>query len=365
MLNRLKSLGAIFLLTVVVPTLIAIVYFGFIASDVYISESRFVVRSPGKASASPLGMILSAGGFANANEENHAVVEYVRSRNALSDSNRDGLVARIYGGSKASFVDRFGGPFGGSTNEHLYRYFTGKVQIDFDTSSQVTRLTVRAFDPQDARVLNRRLLELSEALVNRLSERGRRDAIASAQAETQEAKAKARAAVVALARFRNANGILDPEKQGAIGLQMVSKLQDELIAQQTQLAQLQALTPRNPQIPAIKTRIASLQREIGKQEAQVAGAPQSLSAAASQYQQLQFDAEFAAKQLAVSLSSLQEAENDARKKQVYVERIAEPSLPDYALEPRRLRNIVATLILGLLAWGVASTLLAGVREHRD
>jgi capsule polysaccharide export protein KpsE/RkpR len=65
------------------------------------------------------------------------------------------------------------------------------------------------------------------------------------------------------------------------------------------------------------------------------------------------------------LASQQEALNDARKKQVYVERIAEPSLPDYSLEPRRLRNILATILLGLLAWGVVSTLIAGIREHRD
>jgi BexC/CtrB/KpsE family polysaccharide export inner-membrane protein len=170
---------------------------------------------------------------------------------------------------------------------------------------------------------------------------------------------------LALARFRNRYGILDPEKQGAIGLQMVSKLQDELITQQTQLSQLQLFTPKNPQIPSVKTRIASIQREIAKQVANVAGAPTSLSASASQYQQLQFDAEFAAKQLAVALASQQEALNDARKKQVYVERIAEPSLPDYSLEPRRLRNILATILLGLLAWGVVSTLIAGIREHRD
>ena len=34
------------MLTVIVPTCIAILYYGFFASDVYISESRFLVRSP-------------------------------------------------------------------------------------------------------------------------------------------------------------------------------------------------------------------------------------------------------------------------------------------------------------------------------
>ena len=146
---------------------------------------------------------------------------------------------------------------------------------------------------------------------------------------------------------------------------MISKLQDLLIADQTQLTQIQDYTPNNPQIPAIKTRIASITREIERQSSMVAGAPKSLSSTAQQFQQLLFDQDFANKQLAVALASLQEAENEARKKQIYIERIAVPDLPDYPLEPRRLRGIAATLALSLLAWGVATTLLAGIREHRD
>jgi capsular polysaccharide transport system permease protein len=67
----------------------------------------------------------------------------------------------------------------------------------------------------------------------------------------------------------------------------------------------------------------------------------------------------------LSLSALQDARNEARRQRAYVERVAQPSLPDSALEPRRFRGIIATLIIGLVAWGVLSMLLAGVREHQD
>lgn len=364
-LDRSKSMGAIFIVTVAIPTILAIAYFGFLASDVFISESRFVVRSPGRVSASPLGVFLGASGFTNAGEESYAVVDYVRSREALAEANRDGLVTKVFQRPDASFLDRFGGPFGGTSAEHLYRYFGAKVQIEYDTSTQITKLTVRAFNPVDSRRINERLLEQSEKLINRLSERGRRDAIVTAQLGVDAARDKARNAAVALTRFRNEKGIIDPEKQAAINLQMMSKLQDALIAQQTQLAQLQAYTPKNPQIPSIKIAITNIRREIDRQGARVAGSANSLSSVASTYQQLVFDAEFASKQLAVSLASLQEAMTDASKKQVYVERIANPNQPDHPLEPRRTRSILATFLLGLLVWGVATTLVAGIREHRD
>jgi len=43
---RLPRLSPIFYGAVVVPTLLAGMYYGLIASDIYISEARFIVRSP-------------------------------------------------------------------------------------------------------------------------------------------------------------------------------------------------------------------------------------------------------------------------------------------------------------------------------
>ena len=62
--------------------------------------------------------------------------------------------------------------------------------------------------------------------------------------------------------------------------------------------------------------------------------------------------------------SLQDARNEAQRKQAYVERIVQPNVPDDALEPRRIKGVLATLVIGLVAWGVLSMLLAGVREHQ-
>ena len=53
------------------------------------------------------------------------------------------------------------------------------------------------------------------------------------------------------------------------------------------------------------------------------------------------------------------------RKHVYLERLARPSYPDGALEPRRVRAVLAILLIGLLASGVVSLVLAGVREHRE
>jgi BexC/CtrB/KpsE family polysaccharide export inner-membrane protein len=170
---------------------------------------------------------------------------------------------------------------------------------------------------------------------------------------------------MALSRFRGRQGILDPAQEAGVRLQMVSKLQDQLIAARTQLQQLQTFTPRATQIPFLRSRIQSLEREIAEQTGSIAGGQTSLSSTVVKYQQLRLENDLAEKQMAAAFGALEEARAEARRKRAYVERISEPSLPDYPREPRRIRGIVATMILGLLAWAILSALVAGVREHQD
>jgi BexC/CtrB/KpsE family polysaccharide export inner-membrane protein len=344
---------------------VAILYYGLLASDVYVSESSFVVRSPDKPSPGSFGVLLKTAGFSNSNDEVFAAQDYIRSRDALRAINRDGSFRASYAAPGISIFDRFNSTGLRGSFEDLYRYFTRKVDVSYDSSTSITKLTVRAFSARDALKFNEELLELAEQTVNRLNQRGRQDLIGFAQAEVDQAKLKSQIAARSLAAFRNRAGVVDPEKQAAVQLQMVSKLQDELIANRTQLAEIQRYAPANPQVESLQTRIASLQRQTTQETNKVAGNQGSLAGTAAQYQRLSLESQFADKQLAAAMSSLTDAQNEARRKQAYVERIARPNLPDEALEPRRLRGILSTFVLGLVAWGILSMLLAGVREHQE
>jgi capsular polysaccharide transport system permease protein len=360
-----KKINFLFAFTVVFPTLIAVIYYTFLAADVYISISKFVVRSPDKPASSGIGIILKTVGFSNASDEIYAVQSYVSSRDALKTLDKDINFKKLYTKPSISFFDRFNptGFFG--TFEDLYYYYNSKVGVDYDQASSISTLAVNAYTPEDARLINERLLEMAEATVNRLNARGRQDLVRYAQVEVNEAKERAGHAALAMARFRNSARIIDPEKQATIQMQMISKLQDELIVSQARIMELRKVAPLNPQIEIYQTRVAALKDEIQNRTNDVAGNAQSLSARAVHYQRLMLESQVADKQLAGALASLEEARNEARRKQAYVERIVQPNLPDAALQPRRLKGIITTFLLGMVAWAIISMLHAGVREHRD
>ena len=363
--SRFPRISPLFMLTVFLPTLFAGVYYGLIASNVYISEASFVIRSPYQQPVSGLGGLLQGMGFSKAQDDAAAVGAFIISRDALRRLDDKLAYKKCCSRMSIDRLSRFGG-FGWDTSfEALHKYYLGHVHITHDESSSITTLSVSAFSAQAACSIDEMLLDLSEQLVNKLNERSRQDMIRFAADEVDTAQAKAKIAAIALASYRGENRIFDPKAQSVLQLQVVSKLRGELIASKAQLAQLQGASSKNPAIPVLQNRIKALNSDIQSESAAVAGAGRSLSADSPRYEGLVLDNQFAQKQLASAMATLVRARDEAVRKQLYLERIVQPGKPDYAEEPQRLRNIVTTLVIGLLTWGALGLLIAGVREHRE
>lgn len=364
-MNKILKLKPLFLLTVVLPTAMSIVYFGFVASDIYLSESRIIVRNPDRQIATGLGALLKSAGFSRSQDDSYTVRDYIMSRDALSQVDKKIGIRSVFSSQTVDIFSRFGALSSDKSFEELYRFYRKKIDVEQDAVSSIITLSVRSYTAQNAKLINESLLDLSENLVNRLNERGRADLINSAVSEVTNAGTKAKAAAYSLSVYRSAKNVLDPERQATMQLQQVAKLQDELIATKTQLAQLKKFTPENPQIPAMRLRVSTLRAEINIETGKATGGERSLANKAVEYERLVLERDFADKQLGSAFASLEVAKNEAQRKQVYVERIVQASLPDSAAEPRRFRGMAGTLIMGLMAFGILSLLISGVREHKD
>jgi len=353
-------------LTVLVPTAAAIVYYGFVASDVFISESRFVVRSPQhQTQGGMFGQLLQGTGLSHSQDDTYLIHDFILSRDALKDLDRHGEMRRAFDGKTGDLFNRFPGLVSDDSFEELYRYYDKHVGVDYDSTSSITRLTVSAFAAADAYRINDQLLQMSERLVNTLNERSRQDLIRFAEAEVNLATGKATAAGVALFEYRSKHAVFEPDKQAAIQLGSVAKIQEELVSTEAQLAQLRKLSPLNPQIAGMESRADTLRNAIASEAAKVTSANGSFSARAPEFERLTLDSVFADKQLGVALADLETSRSDALRQQLYLERLVQPNLPDKAMEPRRVRSMLTVFLAGLIAWGVASLLIAAIREHSD
>jgi capsular polysaccharide transport system permease protein len=365
---RIMVRNRLFLITVVVPTLISVIYFGLIASDVFISESRFVVYNLEKptTSSSPLGALMKGAGLSRATDESYSIQDFILSRDALKILEEKLSLGKTFSSSQVDIFSRFAGLDWDNSFEALYRYYNKKiVETAIDSLTSISVLSVHAFSAEDAFNINQQLLEMSEGLVNQLNERSQQDMIRFTANEVASAEKKNREAALALSSYRNQKNVIDPEQQSGIQLQQISNLQAALVTAEEQLAQLQTFNSKNPQIPSLQLKVQNLRKEIDTATNRVAGGDRSLAKKAEEYQRLVLDRDFAAKQLDSVLASLEQARSEAQRKQLYLKRIIQPNKPDIAIEPRRIRNVIATFVIGLFAWGILALLLAGVREHRD
>jgi capsular polysaccharide transport system permease protein len=366
-LRRLLSrLDAIFIATVALPTLLALLYFGLIASDVYVSESHFVVRNQQRNTQVGLGALLQGTGLSPSQDDSYLVRDYILSRDALHELDDKLKIRRLFSDPSIDLINRFPGLGWDSSFEAFHRHYLNQITVDYDTSSSISTLTVRAFSAADAKSINDALLQMSERLVNELNDRSREDLVAIARREVQTAETRAKAAALAVSEFRTNRTVFDPSTQSALQLQGVARIQEQLIAAEAQLAEVRRVAPNNPQVATLQARVEQLRSAIDSETGKVTGVGKgTLASKAPEYERLALEQTFADKQLASAMASLEQARYDAALKQLYLERIASPSLPDYATEPRRVRSILMVFVLGMILWGVLSLVVASVREHAD
>ena len=352
-------------LLVVLPTLLASIYYGLIASPIYVSQSDFVIKSPGQKTAPTLSLanLVQTSGLSAGQEQTKEVLQYIRSRNAVRDLQGQIDVRARFSSRGADFLSRFPRPFGDSSFEGFYRYYSSMVGAHLDEDSGLAVLEVHAFTPKDAYDLNARLLNLSEALVNRLNLRAEGRGIAEAEQRVVQAETRLRNARIALSVYRNQNRLLDPAKQASGVLDVSNKLVSEQAALQAQLDLMQRVAPRNPSIPAVRNRIVAIGREIAAQNGRAVGTPTGIASKLGAYEKLQVEQDFATQMLTAANASLETSRTEAQKQQFYLERVVEPNIPDDSTLPHRLQQILivfgATLCLYFIGW----MLIVGILEH--
>ncbi len=354
-----------FLLMVALPTVLAALYYGLIASDIYISESRFVIKSPDqkRSQVSTLANLVQTTGLSGGQEQTNEVLTYVRSRDALKALEKNVAVRDRFADPQADILSRFPLLFSDSSFESLFKYYGKMVEARMDAETSTAIIKVKAFTPQDAYRINRELLDLSEGLVNRLNGRAQSKGIIEAQKQVELATQRARAARIALSQYRNAQALIDPTKQAGGVLEIANTLTAERAALQAQLDLMQRLTPNNPSIPALRNRISAIGTQIASQDSRVVGSGSGIASKLGGYENLLVEQEFATQSLNAANAALVQARAEAQRQQFYLERVVDLNLPDEPLLPKRFINVLVVFAAALCLYFVAWMFTVGILEH--
>lgn len=354
-----------FMMSVVLPVLASAIYFFLIASDQYVSESRFVIKAPNQRTSqvSSFANLIQTTGLSAGQEQSNQVIDFVRSRSALQVLAKDVPLDKVFGNSGIDVLSRFPTLWEENATEDLYKYYRKKVEVDRDVETGLVVLRTTAFTPKDAADINERLLRQSETIVNELNTRARSSGITEAEGRVIEAERRVTAARKALASYRNKVELVDPLKQATGVFEITNRMITERAALDAQLATLRRLTPDHPSIPALRERSDALTQEINQQTARIVGGTNAISGKLPNYEALTLEQEFASQMLVLARSSLEQARTDALKQQFYLERVVNPNAPDLPEYPHAWRNVLTILGFALCIYFIAWMFVIGILEH--
>jgi len=357
------SLNIWFWAIVGLPTLVAGVYYFAIASDLYLSEAKFIVRSPKQVQTSTIGALIQSTGLARAVDDTAVVEDFIMSRDAVGKLEQQDHLRAVFDRPEGDFVTRFPGILMRSDFEALFQRYAHFVSVETDRTSGVTALRVKAYRAEDAQNLARALLSYSEGLVNELNERARKDALGTARQEVDRAQERISGIQSQLTAYRVQQNILDPKSASTGVLELIGQMRTTQTTARQQLGELIKNSPSSPQIPLLQTRIAALDKLIAEERAKLSGETNSVVSTLTEYERLMLDRELAEKALASAFTSLEAARLEAQRQQLYLETIAAPNLADYPLYPKRVIDFGMVLVSCLLAYGIAWLLVISAREH--
>jgi len=363
MKNVLRSFAVIVLL----PTLIAGIYFGLIASDQYVSETRFAIRSSGSGGGSKLASILTSSVISSGGQDSQVVVDYISSQDMLSTLDEKLNLSAHYSNDNIDFLSRLDKQ---ATREELLAYYLKHVEIVEDASNNIIVLKVSAFSREFAQQLALNIISLSESLVNDLSSRIEKDALERAKAEVALAAEKVRVANDKLTQFRAINTSINPAEETSALLGLLSGIEVKLSEAKTELSEKRAfMKDGTPVIKSLKNKVAAIEKQLASERKRIAGdtavldGDEGISELINVYQPLALEQEMAQQQYTSALTSLELSRIETQRKKRYLVTYVNPVMPDESTEPRRFIKTLIVFVYLFLAHAIGGLMWSALRDH--
>ena len=198
------------------------------------------------------------------------------------------------------------------------------ITTTFNSITSITTLRVQAFRPDDARAVATELLNLGEEVVNRMNQRIHDDAVRLAESEVKRNEERLVAAEIAITDFRNRELMIDPAASAVVVMELIAKLTSDLTQTRAQISELQAQAPGSPALAGLKGRVTALEEQIAGQHDSISNSSNGLASKLATYERLVLEREFGKDALTAAQKSLETAQVEARRQQLFLQRVVEP-----------------------------------------
>ena len=370
--SRLKGMvgSRPFLAYVIAVTVLTVIYYAFIASPLYVSESSFSVRGR-TAQPAAAGSLLSAvaggvtgGGALASISEPAEIVDYIKSPHMMQRIDKRHNLRAMYCKPRADLLNAM--PCDASQEKFL-KFYRKMIIPRIDRESFIIRLEVRSFDAKSAHAISDDILKITADYVDNLSAKIREDTLRTATREMQNAENEVRTTRLNMTQYRASSGMVDPTQTAGAQQVEITGLMQALNAARAERAGLGTYsTASNPLARAADAKIASLERQLAAAQATLASNSQGATVAKKLYgyEGLAVANEYAVKKLESALHNYDQARVTASQRERFLVRAVDPNFPDQATLPKRILRTFEVIAVAVALYAIVALSIAGVRDHQ-
>jgi capsular polysaccharide transport system permease protein len=360
MILRRRIVSAAFIASV-----FAAFYWLAIASDRYVSEAHVIIQRTDLEAGQTMDFSSLLGGASGSRADQLLLRDYLLSMGMLHKLDAALHLRAHYSDSQHDLLSRMWGK--DKLFEKFYLYYLGRVSIEFDDYAGVLLIKAEGYDIQTAHAITSMLVQEGELFMNSMAHNLAQDQVNFLEKQVAKMNEHVIQTRQSVLNYQNKEGLASPQATAETISGIVAKLAGQLTDLQTQRSVSQAyLVPNHPNIIQLDQQIAAVVKQIAQEQAKLTSSSgRTLNRTVDEFQRLQMEATFALDVYKTGLVALEKGRIEAVRTVKKVSLLQAPTLPEYAMEPRRFYKTLVFALVALLLAGVVHLLVAIVRDHKD
>jgi len=322
---------------------------------------RVPVGNPGGMAQASSGAAVSAlfGGNPTPGTDlldNFTVADYARSPQAARDINARLNLKAMYS-KPADPLSRLGENV---SQEALGRYWKGMVYSDYDVTTGLAVVRVKAYSPQDSLAVANALLASSNQLVNDIGNQSQGDTVRFAREQVDRASAQVADLRRRIAALSQRGGIDSPSVgviQANTQVATTTRTNIAQILSEIEVLQGQLHNPDAPQIVLLRQELAANQRAL---EGAVSTAN---TIPTNNFADLSAQLTNSINVLSTAQAALSNAQAAASAQRLYLTTYVRPTLPESSTSPNRWADLMLLMVVSAMVWMVGMLVRNSILEH--
>ena len=349
-------------------------YILFVKTEKYESSSTVIVKDLSeKQATSPLGAMLLAAGGAGVSQDAMLLDVYIKSSDMFELLDKEFKLREYYSGKKIDIYNRlYRDTF--LTNRkmngiNLLERYNRDLKLFFDKPSSTLNIKFAHADAKVAQQIVISIIKHATTMLNDMDKKSSKIVLRSLQKLEKEKYELFLDSLKELLEYENKHNTINPKVDVETKSNILATLEGELIQKRVVYqSKLQYMNKNAPEMKILKGELSHIKSSIKKIKKQMTGKSKKkteLNKNLAQFGLIENKMEFNKEIYKQTLMKLEEVSVMVNQNTKNLIVVSAPKVADSYTYPNKFKDIITTIILLTLLYGVVSLIGSIIRDHKD